>query len=145
MGGVVWEAVFIYFCQQLMPRRKKESFVYAPSLHWNNFQRAIMCPKSGHCLFYSAAFQSTTSTVWGNEFKEFYWNSFALSVDMDTNPQAPILYLLPTCNYSLFIMWDGSEARMNPDSFSWRCLTLRQRQQGRGWQQFPKTTNLSRV
>lgn len=27
-------------------QKKKESFVYVPSLHQNNFQRAIMCPKS---------------------------------------------------------------------------------------------------
>lgn len=61
----------------------------------NNFQRAIMRPKLGHWLFYSEAFQSTTSTVSGSQFKEFYW---ILSVDMDTNPQAPILYLLPSCS-----------------------------------------------
>lgn len=106
-------------------KKKKESFVYVPSLHQNNFQRAIMCPKSGQWLFYSATYQSTTPTVWGNEFKEFYWNSFVLSMDMDTNPQHP------SCNCSLFFVWDGSEMGVNPGSFSWQCLTLRRRQQGR--------------
>lgn len=90
-------------------------------------------------LFYSATFQRTTSTVWGNEFEEYFWNSFVLSMDMDTNPQAPILYLLPSRAYSLCevgVKW------------GWILVPslgiLRWRQQGRGWQS-PKPMNLSRV
>lgn len=40
-------------------KKKKALFM----CHQNNFNRAIMCPKPGHRLFYSVAFQITISTV----------------------------------------------------------------------------------
>lgn len=53
-------------------KKKRKSFVHVPSLHQNNFQRVIICPKGGYWLFYSETFQSTTSAARENEFKEFY-------------------------------------------------------------------------
>lgn len=44
-------------------QKRKKSFVYVPSLHQNNFQRAVICPKWGHWLFDSEIFQNNFSSV----------------------------------------------------------------------------------